>query len=108
MAAPKMIPQLDSFRDISTAQRDEFRDNGHLLVRGLLDSSEIGVYRGAILEAVKKQSRAKRKLPERGIYGRGFGQLVNLWRTDEGVRQFVLSVRLAGVAADLLGVSGVR
>src|ERR1700748_1193443 len=100
MAAPKMIPQLDSFRDISTAQRDEFRDNGHLLVRGLLDTAEITACRGAILEAIKRLSREKKKLPERGIYGRYFGQLVNLWRTDDSVRQFVLSRRLGKVAAD--------
>lgn len=102
------IPLLDDVRDISTAQRDEFRDNGHLLVRGLLQQPEIAVFRTLILEVVKKQSREKRKLPDRGIYGRMFGQLVNLWRVDEGVRQMVLSKRLARVAADLLGVAKVR
>jgi ectoine hydroxylase-related dioxygenase (phytanoyl-CoA dioxygenase family) len=108
MVAPKTIPLLNSFRDISTAQRDEFRDNGHLLVRELLDVAEITVYRGLILEAVKRQNREKKKLPERGIYGRSFGQLVNLWRSDDSVRQFVLSKRLGKVAADLLGVANVR
>jgi len=108
MGTIRNIPMLDDRRDISTSQRDEFRDNGHLLVRGLLNAEEISAYRGIILEAVKKQSREKRKLPERGIYGRMFGQMVNLWRVDEGVRHFVLSERLARVAADLLGVSGVR
>jgi ectoine hydroxylase-related dioxygenase (phytanoyl-CoA dioxygenase family) len=47
-------------------------------------------------------------LPEKGIYGRVFGQMVNLWRVDEGVRQLVLSKRLGKVAADLLGVANVR
>ncbi|WP_431214295.1 hypothetical protein ACQ86N_05455 [Puia sp. P3] len=36
MATTRNIPSLDDRREISTAQRDEFRDNGHLLVRGLL------------------------------------------------------------------------
>jgi len=112
MALTRTIPLLNSCREISTAQRDEFRDNGHLLVRGLLDTQEMTVYRGLILEAVKKQSReakaTRRKLPERGIYGRMFGQLVNLWRVDEGVRRMVLSRRLGKVAADLLGVTNVR
>jgi ectoine hydroxylase-related dioxygenase (phytanoyl-CoA dioxygenase family) len=102
------LPSLDRFRDISTAQRDEFRDNGHLLVRGLLSAGEVVVYRGLIVDAVKKQGRERRKSPERGIYGRSFGQMVNLWRRDEGVRQFVLSKRLAKVASDLLGVANVR
>ena len=34
--------------------------------------------------------------------------MVNLWRLDEGIRQFVLSKRLGKVAADLLGVANVR
>src|ERR1700748_1502673 len=108
MALSKAIPPLDNPREISTAQRDEFRDNGHLLVRGLLSAAEVGSYRQLIGDTVKRQSRERRKGPERGIYGRYFGQMVNLWRVDEGIRQFVLSRRLAKVAADLLGVSGVR
>lgn len=99
---------MDGYREISTAQRDEFRDNGHLLVRGLLSTEEVEAYRQQIVEVVKRHSREKKKAPERGIYGRAFGQLVNLWRVDGGVRQFVLSRRLAKVAADLLGVANVR
>lgn len=108
MAYVKTIPSLDGFLEISTARRDEFRENGHLLVRGVLSTAEIAVYRQQVVDAVKRQSREKRKLPERGIYGRAFGQMVNLWRVDEGVRQLVLSKRLAKVAADLLGVANVR
>jgi ectoine hydroxylase-related dioxygenase (phytanoyl-CoA dioxygenase family) len=108
MALFKTIPPLDSLREISTAQRDEFRDNGHLLVRSLLTPAEIVVHRQLIADAVKRQSRERRKSPERGIYGRAFGQMVNLWRGDDGVKQFVLSRRLGKVAADLLGVANVR
>src|ERR1700748_2362964 len=108
MASTRILAPLDVFIEISTSQRDEFRVNGHLLVRSLLTTSESGVYRQQILEAVKRQSREKRKAPERGIYGRAFGQWVNLWRTDEGVRQLVLSKRLGKVAADLLGVANAR
>src|ERR1700753_1493642 len=103
MVASKIPPRLDDLREISTAQRDEFRDNGHLLVRGLLTGAEVTVYRQLIVEAVKRQSRERRKAPERGIYGRAFGQMVNLWRVDDGIRQLVLSKRLGKGAADLLG-----
>jgi ectoine hydroxylase-related dioxygenase (phytanoyl-CoA dioxygenase family) len=108
MNAAKTLPLLDDFLCISTAQRDEFRDIGHLLVRGLLSVAEASVYRQQVLEAVKRHSRERKKLPEKGIYGRAFGQAVNLWRFDGGVRQLVLSKRLGKVAADLLGVSNVR
>src|ERR1700722_15899947 len=98
MAVSKTIPSLDGFRDISTAQRDEFRENGHVMVRGLLGLAEVGVYRQLGVDAVKRLRRERRKSPERGIYGRSFGQMVNLWRGDEGVRQFVFSRRLGKVA----------
>lgn len=108
MPSGKTIPILDDVRDISTAQRDEFRDNGHILVRGVLSAAEAAAYRSLILETVRRHIRDKRKLPDRGVYGRAFGQMVNLWRVDEGVAQFVRSRRLAKIAADLLGVANVR
>jgi len=108
MGNVKNMPQLNGFLNISTAQRDEFRENGHLLVRGVLDAPDAAIFRQLVVEAVKRHSRDKRQLPDRGIYGRAFGQMVNLWRLDEGVREFVLAKRLAKVAADLLGVANVR
>jgi len=108
MPSVKTLPRLDDLRVISTAQRDEFRDTGHLLVRGLLSATEVAGYRQQVLDVAKQQGRERRKVPEKGIYGRIFGQMVNLWRTDEGIRQLVLSKRLGKVAADLLGVANVR
>src|ERR1700722_10974928 len=108
MNAGKTLPSLDNFLGISTAQRDEFRDIGHLLVRGLLSMPEAGVYRQQVVEAAKRHSRERKRLPEKGIYGRAFVEMGNLWRVDEGVRQLVLSKRLGKVAADLLGVANVR
>jgi ectoine hydroxylase-related dioxygenase (phytanoyl-CoA dioxygenase family) len=104
----KTIPFLAPLPDISAAQRDEFRVNGHLLIRGVLTREETGVYRQHVLETAKRQSREKRKTPERGLYGRAFGQRLNLWRLDDGVRQVVLSARLAKIATELLGVPRVR
>lgn len=108
MVNTKQLPPLNELREISVAQREEFRQDGHVLIRGLLSPDEIAVYRPLIAEAVKKYRTERRRLSERDTYGKAFLQVMNLWRQDEGVRQFVLSRRLARVAADLLGVSGVR
>ena len=108
MSVARTVPKLDNCLEISTAQRNEFRENGHLLVRGLLDISEAAVYRQLILEAAKRRLRERPKSPQRGIYGRVFGNLTNLWQVDQGVRELVLSRRLGQVAADLLGVGNVR
>lgn len=108
MVNTKQLPPLNELREISVAQREEFRQDGHVLIRGLLSPDEIAVYRPLIGEAVKKYRTERRRLSERDTYGKAFLQVMNLWRQDERVRQFVLSRRLARVAADLLGVSGVR
>jgi ectoine hydroxylase-related dioxygenase (phytanoyl-CoA dioxygenase family) len=108
MSTSKHIPQLAPLPELSAAQRGEFRENGHLLVRDVLSREEVSVCRLQVVEAAKRLGREKRKTPERGIYGRAFGPWVNLWRVDEGVKQLVLSARLAKIAADLLGVPRVR
>jgi ectoine hydroxylase-related dioxygenase (phytanoyl-CoA dioxygenase family) len=108
MSASKHIPELAPLPDLPATQRSEFRDNGHLLIRGVLGREEAAVYRQLVEDAAKRLGKEKRKTPERGIYGRAFGQRVNLWRVDEGVRQLVLSERLAKIASGLLGVPRVR
>lgn len=102
------LPLLDNLYDVTVAQRDEFRENGHLLMRGLLSPEEVAVYRPLIAEAVKKYRTEKRRISERDTYGKAFLQVMNLWRQDEEVRRFVLARRLARAAADILGVQGVR
>src|SRR5205823_1429564 len=44
----------------------------------------------------------------RDTYGKAFLQAAHLWRLDDNVRRFVLAPRFAKVAAELLGVGGVR
>lgn len=108
MMDTKQLPLLDDRREVTVAQQREFRENGHVLMRGLLSPAEVAVYRPLIVEAVKKYRTEHRRLSERDTYGKAFLQVMNLWRLDEKVKQFVLSRRLARAAADLLGVTGVR
>lgn len=108
MAAFTTIASLDEIRSIAPGQQEEFRTNGHILIRGLLGPDEVAVYRPVVADAVKRFRTEKRRLSERDTYGKAFLQVMNLWRVDEGVRRFVLSKRLGKVAADLLGVTNVR
>jgi ectoine hydroxylase-related dioxygenase (phytanoyl-CoA dioxygenase family) len=98
----------DDVRSIKAAQREEFRDNGHILIRGLLSPPEAAVYRPLVVDAVKRLRTERRRLSERDIYGKAYLQVMNLWRVDEGIRKLVLARRLGQVAADLLGVDNVR
>jgi ectoine hydroxylase-related dioxygenase (phytanoyl-CoA dioxygenase family) len=55
-----------------------------------------------------RYSAETRPLEERDTYGKAFLQIGSLARKDEVVRQFVVARRFAKIAADLMGVSGVR
>jgi ectoine hydroxylase-related dioxygenase (phytanoyl-CoA dioxygenase family) len=108
MVFPKTIMPLDDLRNITAAQQQEFRENGHILIHGVLSPAEAAVYRPVVADAVKRLRTEKRRLSERDTYGKAFLQIMNLWRVDEGVRRLVLARRLGKVAADLLGVTNVR
>jgi ectoine hydroxylase-related dioxygenase (phytanoyl-CoA dioxygenase family) len=108
IAAVKGPPDLDSQVQVSARETSEFRKNGHILTRQLLNPLELAIYRPLITEAAATYRTEKRRLAERDTYGKAFLQIMNLWRVDEGVRKFVLARRFAKVAADLLGVPNVR
>jgi len=99
---------LEGLREITEAQRAGFRENGHLLTHGLFSGGEIDGVRRSIGNALKKHRLEKRRPAEKDSRGKAFLRMKNLWSVDEGVRQLVLSQRVAGIAASLLGVGNVR
>jgi ectoine hydroxylase-related dioxygenase (phytanoyl-CoA dioxygenase family) len=99
---------LDDEVMVDAACVEEFQSKGHTVVRGLASADEVAAYRPVIEAATHEHAYDKRPLEERDTYGKAFLQAPNLWRRDELVRRFTFSRRFAGVAAALLGVSGVR
>ncbi|MEO5889117.1 MAG: phytanoyl-CoA dioxygenase family protein [Ferruginibacter sp.] len=102
------LPLLEEFISLDPAQVQAFRNNGHTLIKGVLQPGEIPGYRDAINEAAYAFNTEKRELADRDTYGKAFLQVMNLWEVDEKVRQFTLAKRFAKIAADLLGVENVR
>jgi ectoine hydroxylase-related dioxygenase (phytanoyl-CoA dioxygenase family) len=98
----------DRDKPLSLQDIAAFRRDGHILLRGVATPEEITRFRPAICEAVYKYSTETRNLSERDTYGRAFLQIMNLWRRDERVKEFVLARKFARIAADLLGVERVR
>jgi ectoine hydroxylase-related dioxygenase (phytanoyl-CoA dioxygenase family) len=68
----------------------------------------MAVYRNVILDAAMRNNRETRPLEERDTYGKAFLQIMNLWTGDEAVKQYTLSRRFAGIAAQLMEVDRVR
>jgi ectoine hydroxylase-related dioxygenase (phytanoyl-CoA dioxygenase family) len=102
------LPALHAQYPVSTIQHADYQQNGHILLRGLLDAEEVATYREAIVAAADRYNTETRKMEDRDTYGKAFLQIMNLWEVDERVRQFTLAQRFAGIAAALMGVERVR
>jgi ectoine hydroxylase-related dioxygenase (phytanoyl-CoA dioxygenase family) len=102
------LPSLNNTVYVEESLKQQFRNDGHVLINGLLDKDECGAYRSAINDAAYKYNTEKRKIEERDTYGKAFLQIMNLWEVDEAVKSFTLAKRFASVAAQLLGVPAVR
>lgn len=93
---------------ITDSQTAEFCEKGHILLPTVATADEIARFRPAIRSAVFEYNTETRPLEERDTYGRAFLQIMNLWRRDEEVKNFVFEKKFAQIAADLLGVEKVR
>jgi ectoine hydroxylase-related dioxygenase (phytanoyl-CoA dioxygenase family) len=102
------LPPLTAPFSVDPSTVDAFQRDGHCVVRGLASADDAAAYRPVIEAAVAANRLEERPLEERDTYGKAFLQVTNLWRHDEGVRDFVTSPRFASVAAALMGVDGIR
>lgn len=102
------LPDLFSDYPLSAEQIESYRRDGHVLLRGVASPQEVAAYREVLVEAVDRFKTETRPLEERDTYGRAFLQITNLWENDAGARRFVFARRFAKIAADLMGVDGVR
>jgi len=102
------LPELTSHYPVTPEQIARYQRDGHILLRGVAKKAETAAYRPVILEARDKYGAESTPLAQRNTYGKAFLKGMNLWPKDEGVKKFVLARRFARIAADLLGVAGVR
>ena len=102
------MPDLSSEYSLTREQIESYRRDGHILLRGVASPAEIAVYRPAINEAAQRFNTETRRLEERDAYGKAFLQIMNLWEKDEAVKRFTFARRFAAIAAELMGVEGVR
>lgn len=102
------VSLLNEVYPLTERQTHTFRNDGHILVRNVLSGEELEFYRKAIAKAASQYNKEKRKIEERDTYGKAFLQIMNLWEVDKTVKQFVFAKRFANLAAQLMGVPGVR
>jgi hypothetical protein len=91
----------------SSARRD-FDADGFVHLAGVLSAQVIAAFERAITGKVTELNTMHLPMAERTTYQKAFLQIENLWQHDRQVREFVFAGRLARIAAELLGVDGVR
>jgi ectoine hydroxylase-related dioxygenase (phytanoyl-CoA dioxygenase family) len=102
------LPVMDGDYRLTSDQIAQYRRDGHILLREVASPAEAAAYEPAISAAVERTMTEMRPLAERDTYGKAFLQVMNLWVRDETVRRYVMARRFAKIAADLMGVKGVR
>ncbi|MEY4661117.1 MAG: hypothetical protein RLZZ42_1069, partial [Bacteroidota bacterium] len=99
---------LNTPYQVTPDQLSFFRKNGFIKIKNVLDAGVISAIEQVISAEVNRLNKQHLSIEDRDTYGKAFLQVMNIWRNAEAVREIVFSKRLAGIAAQLLEVSGVR
>ncbi|MDQ8736781.1 phytanoyl-CoA dioxygenase family protein [Paenibacillus sp. LHD-38] len=102
------LPRIDQNFELTNSQITDYGKNGHILLRNVATEDEIAAYRPIMSELVRKLNYQDKPMEERDTYGKAFIQIGNVWKRNEKLARFVLAERFAKIAADLMGVDGVR
>lgn len=102
------LPELQTPYELTSEQIASYQQNGHILLKKTADAAVIDIYRPLITEEVKRRHQQSVPLEKRDTYGKAFIQVGNLWETNASVAKFTTARRFAKIAADLMGVDGVR
>lgn len=100
--------ELDAPFSLTGEQIDFYNVNGYVKLKNVFSPALLGHYRLIISERVAELSANALPLEKRTTYGKAFLQIMNLWTKSEQVKEFVFGKRMARIAAELMGVTGVR
>lgn len=100
--------ELDRPYALPPAARAAFADQGFVHLKQVLPAQVLEAYGREITHLTIALNTQTTPLAERSTYDRAFLQVMNLWRRSDRVREFVAGRTLARIAAELLGVDGVR
>jgi hypothetical protein len=102
------VPDLSSDYSITPEQIAEYREKGHILLRGVCTPEEIAYYRPLFLQVVEEYARKAKRLEERDTYGKAFLQIGFVGFNHEALKPFSQARRFARIATELMGADGAR
>ena len=100
--------ELDAPFALKQEQIGRYQEDGYIKLKHVLFPELIEHYRKSINMRVAELAGDALPLEERSTYEKAFLQIMNLWVHSAEVKEFVFGKRLARIAAELMGVSGVR
>jgi len=103
-----MAIDLDRPYPLTAQQIADYRRDGFIKLKQVFNADELVHYGAEITRLTIALNTQTKPLEERSTYDRAFLQVMNLWCESETVREFVFGKRLAGLAAALMEVDGVR
>ncbi|MEO6817136.1 MAG: phytanoyl-CoA dioxygenase family protein [Edaphobacter sp.] len=104
----KLHKELDEAFLLTKVQYDFYNENGYIKLKYVLSPKLLENYRRIVTERIAELSADTVPMEQRTTYGKAFLQIMNLWTQSPGVREFVFGKRLARIAAELMGATGVR
>lgn len=102
------LPTIATDYPLAPEQFMFYREKGWILLREVAAPEEVAAYRPIISEVTMAHNYNTKPLAERDTYGKAFIQVGNLWAKDDRAKKFSVARRFAKIAAELMGVKGVR
>ncbi len=87
---------------------DTYRANGFVKLSKVLSPETLEHFGAEISRLTLELNTQHLPLEERSTYDKAFLQVMNLWQSSEAVKAFVFGKTIAGIAAQLMEVDGVR
>ena len=99
---------LDTPYSLTPEQIAFYQENNYIKLKDVLDATALSFFQEHITKVVLDLQETLPALDSRDTYGKAFLQAFNLWRKNPSVVPLVFSKRLAQIATELMGCSGVR
>ncbi len=94
--------------EISAEMQVQYNRDGYFRIRNGVDAQSLGLLSTALRDLMAALNTDTTPVEMRSTYRRAFTQVTNLWQKSEPVKQFVFRKDLAQIAANIMGVNGVR
>jgi len=107
MPAPTLL-DIDSPYPLTADQIARFRREGFIKLKHVLAPEVLAHYGPVISAEVQRLNTLHLPMEKRDTYQKAFLQVMNLWTKNDTVKEFCFGRRLARLAAELMGVKGVR